>query len=106
MVKHKACGAVCVSTRSLGHTTKEQSRSLLTSSQLARGSNVAFLTNWKALAAWLFSNASLDFLACQFFALMLLLLIGMLSLNVARFERRCGMPYVIFLVAKLCQSFL
>ena len=47
---------------------------------------MAFLTNWKALAAWLFSNASLDFLACQFFALMLLLLIGMLSLNVARFD--------------------
>ena len=66
---------------------------------------MAFLINWKALATWLFSDASLDFLACQFFALMLLLLIGMLSLNVARFERRCGMPCVTFLVAKLCQFF-
>jgi len=76
MVKHKACGAVCVSTRSLGHTSQEQSRSLLTSSQLARGSSVAFLINWQALATWLFSDASLDFLACQFFSLMLILLIG------------------------------
>jgi len=67
---------------------------------------VAFLTNWKALATWLCSDASLDFLACQFFALMLLLLIGMLGLNVAHFERQCGMPCVTFLVAKLCQSFL
>ena len=67
---------------------------------------MAFLTNWKALASWLFSNASLDFLACQFFALMLLILLGMLSLNVARFERGCGIPCVTFLVAKLCQSFL
>ena len=67
---------------------------------------MVFLTNWKALATWLFSDASLDFLACQFFALMLLLLIGMLGLNVAHFERQCGMPCVTFLVAKLCQSFL
>ena len=67
---------------------------------------MAFLINWKALATWLFSDASLDFLACQFFALMLLLLIGMLGLNVAHFERQCGMPCVTFLVAKLCQSFL
>ncbi len=44
---------------------------------------MAFLINWKALATWLFSDASFDFLACQFFALMLLLLIGMLSMNVA-----------------------
>jgi len=67
---------------------------------------VAFLTNWKALVTWLCSDASLDFLACQFFALMLLLLIGMLGLNVAHFERQCGMPCVTFLVAKLRQSFL
>jgi len=37
---------------------------------------VAFLINWQALATWLFSDASLDFLACQFFSLMLILLIG------------------------------
>ena len=47
----------------------------------------------------------LTFWHASFFALMLLLLVGMLSLNVARFERRCGMPCVTFLVAKLCQFF-
>ena len=40
---------------------------------------MGFLTNWKALATWLFSDA--------------------------RFERQCGMPCVTFLVAKLCQFF-